>query len=49
MYDSAEHAERMGWTREGDELVVCDCGTDMIRTKNGWICTFCWDTIEEVI
>ena len=41
MYDSAEHAERMGWTREGDELVVCNCKTDMTCTLDGWECDVC--------
>lgn len=48
MYDSAAHYEQTGQTREGDELVVCDCKTDMIRTANGWECDVCGETIEEV-
>lgn len=47
MYDSATHAERRGWSREGDELVVCDCKTDMTRTADGWECDVCGKIINE--
>lgn len=48
MYDSAIDHERRRDTREGDELVVCNCKTDMTRTVDGWECDVCGAVIEEV-